>query len=107
MSTQPVVENQPPAAPNQNLKDHWAGIEHEILEALGRSEIDATSVKRLQVEMGAAGIVLSGQVFFEWERDMAELVTKAHAHCMRVVNRVTVWGQTRAPQVQRPAPSSA
>ena len=76
MSTQPVVANQPPAAPNQNLKDHWAEIEYEISQALGRSEITKEAVKHLKVAVGGTGVILSGEVFYAWERDLAVLVAK-------------------------------
>lgn len=103
MSTQPVVANQPPAAPNQNLKDHWADIEHEISQALGRSEITKEAVKHVKVEVGTSGVILSGEVFFEWERDIANIVAKAHNHGFVILNRVRIWGQSRVAQVQRPA----
>lgn len=102
MSTQPVVANEAPAL-NQNLKDHWAEIEHEIREALGRSEITKEAVKHVKIEVGGTGVILSGEVFFAWERDLAVLVAKAHAHCMGVLNRIQIWGQTRAPHVRPPA----
>ena len=103
MSTPAVVANEAPAAPNQNLKDYWAEIEHEIREALGRSEITKEVVKHVKVEVGTSGITLSGVVFFAWERDMAGLVARLHCHGMMILNRVQIWGQTLVPQAQRPA----
>jgi hypothetical protein len=107
VSTQPVIANQPPAAPNQNLKDYWAEIEHEISQALGRSQITKEAVKHVKVEVETSGVILSGEVFFAWERDVANIVVKAHNHGLVILNRVRIWGQTRARHVQRPAPKGA
>jgi hypothetical protein len=85
------------------IKDHWAEIEHEISEALGRSEITKEALKRVKVEVGTSGIIISGEVFFAWERDIANIVAKAHNHGLVMLNRVRIWGQTRVPEPYRPA----
>ena len=107
MTKQGQSTSQLQAAPNQNLKDHWADIEHEINQALGRSEITKEAVKRVKVEVGTGGVILSGEVFFTWERDIADIVARAHGHGLMTLNRVRIWGQSRTPQAQPSASNPA
>jgi hypothetical protein len=87
-TSEPATEANRTEGAAKEGEELWAEIEREIRTALERGS--APSLKWLEVQVGPAGIVVSGAVVMPYEGALAELVAKRHAHGMHVYSRIQV-----------------